>query len=73
MQQLQQFYSRKELIWVWGILGDILLIVGVVTAAVNTTISGFTPLLWVLLALACYVGMFFVITLRLLTHLEARQ
>jgi hypothetical protein len=73
MQRLQQFYSRKGLIWIWGAMGDILLVIGIVTAGINTTISGFTPVVWFLLAFACYVGMFFVIALRVLNHLEATQ
>lgn len=73
MQRLQQLYARKELIWIWGAVGDILLVIGIVAAAMNTTISGFTPVVWLLLAFACYVGMFFVITLRILIHLEASQ
>jgi len=49
-----------------------LLIVGIVTAAIGLTIGGFLPLYWFLLALACYLGMIWVVTMRILARLESK-
>ena len=53
-----------------GSLGVALLIVGIVTAALNKTFAGFTPIIWFLLALACYLGMIWVVLMRMLARLE---
>ena len=72
MDNLTKLAARPFFMWYFGILGDALLIVGIVTAAMEVTIAGFTPMLWFLLAIACYLGMIWVAALRILTHLESR-
>lgn len=64
----------KKPVWIWltGGLGKALLIVGIVTAAMNVTIAGFTPVTWLLLALACYSGIICVVTMRILDQLESK-
>ncbi|MFC2045783.1 hypothetical protein ACFLUH_03800 [Chloroflexota bacterium] len=54
-----------------GMVGNVFLIIGLVTAALNTNIAGFTPLLWVILALIFYVNMIFSVVLRIMTRLES--
>ena len=56
----------------FGTLGDTLLIVGTVMAAIDKTVSGFTPVTWLLLALPCYIGWIGGILLRTLAASEAR-
>lgn len=56
-----------------GIIGNVLLLIGIITAALNTSIVGFTPVVWILLAFVLYVTMIFSATLRIMTHLESGQ
>jgi len=72
MDELTRLAARPFFMWYFGILGDALAIVGIVTAAMGITIAGFTPMLWFLLAIACYIGMIWVVALRILAHLESR-
>ena len=59
--------------WCFGILGDIFLVFGVIAAIRIAVIAGFTPMLWFLLAIVCYVIMIMIITLRILARLENQQ
>ena len=72
MEELTKSAAHPLFMWFFGILGDALLIVGIVTAAMKVTIAGFTPMSWFLLAIPCYLGMIWVVTLRILAHLESR-
>ena len=72
MDELTRLAARPIFMWYFGILGDALVIVGIVAAATDVTIAGFTPMLWFLLAIACYLGMIWVVALRILAHLESR-
>lgn len=72
MEKLTKWVTQSACIWCFGGLGDALLIVGIVTTAMNATFAGFTPILWFLLALACYLGMIWVVTMRILTRLESK-
>ncbi|MBA7686564.1 hypothetical protein ES703_95014 [subsurface metagenome] len=56
-----------------GLLGNVFLVVGIVTAALDTSIAGFTPVVWILLAFILYVTMIFSVVLRIMTHLESTQ
>ena len=58
--------------WFWGCLGDALFITGIVTGAMKVTIAGFSPVSWFLMAIACYLGMIWSITLRIVTRMEAK-
>ena len=60
------------MLWYFGALGDIFIIVGIVTAVMKVTIAGFTLMSWFLLAIACYLGLIWVVTMRMLAHLEGR-
>lgn len=72
MDQLTRFAAHPFFMWYFGALGDALAIVGIVTAVTETTIAGFTPMLWFLLAIACYLGLLWVVALRILVTLESR-
>jgi len=56
-----------------GLIGNLFLVVGIVTAALDTSIAGFTPVVWMLLAFILYVTMIFSVVLRIMTRLEANQ
>lgn len=71
MEKLMEWLTQPACIWCFGGLGDTLLIVGIVTAAIGLTIGGFSPIYWFLLALVCYLGMIWVVTMRILARLES--
>ena len=56
-----------------GLIGNVLLLIGLVTASLNTSIAGFTPVTWILLAFILYVTMIFSTVLRIMTRLESKQ
>jgi len=56
-----------------GLLGNVFLLIGIVTAALDTSIAGFTPVVWMLLAFIFYVTMIFSVVLRIMTHLESKR
>jgi hypothetical protein len=73
MEWLLNFWCRKDVfICGAGFIGDILLVVGIVTAALNTSIAGFTPVVWILLAFALYITMIFSTVLRIMRRLETK-
>ena len=72
MKRLTEWMTQPVCIWCFGGLGDALLIVGIVTAAIGLTIGAFLPLYWFLLAFACYFGMIWVVTMRILARLESK-
>ena len=73
MDELTKLAARPLFMWYFGILGDAFLVVGIVTAAMEITIAGFTPMIWFLLAFACYLGMIWTVVLRILARLESQE
>ncbi len=70
---LLKFWCRKGIfVCGSGIIGNVFLLIGIITAALNTSIAGFTPVVWMLLAFILYVIMIFSVTLRIMTHLESQ-
>ena len=55
------------------VLVIVLLIVGIITAALNTTFGGFTPILWFLLALADLLIITCGEVLRIADFLESKK
>jgi len=72
MKKLMDWMTRPACICCLGSLGVALLIVGIVTAAINATFAAFTPIIWFLLALACYLGMMWAVLMRILARLESK-
>ncbi len=71
---LLKFWGRKGIfICASGIIGNVFLLMGIITAALDTSIAGFTPVVWMLLAFILYVTMIFSVTLRIMTHLESQR
>ena len=61
MTALIKMLTEPAMLWLCGSLGDALVIVGIVTAAMNEQIAGFTPLTWILLGIVFYF--YFIISL----------
>ena len=72
MNGLMQCITKPGVVWFYGGLGDTLLIVGIITAAMGLTLGGFTPVYWFLLAFACYLGMIWVVAMRILDRIESK-
>jgi len=56
MNNLLTFTSRPAAILFFRIFGLCLLITGFVTAALNITLGGLTPTIWILLGLSSFLG-----------------
>lgn len=61
MTFLIKMMESRAMMWLCGAFGDALVIVGIVFAALNTSVAGFTPIVWFLLAMVFYV--YFVISM----------
>ncbi len=72
MKKFTECIAKPACLCCLGSLGFALLIVGIVTAAINATFAAFTPVIWFILALACYLGMIWVVLMRILARLEAK-
>jgi hypothetical protein len=72
MKKLTGWMTQPACIWYFGALGDALLIVGIVTAAMQLSFRGFTPTYWFVLAFASYLGMVWVVLMRILAQLESK-
>lgn len=55
MTALIAFLASPAILWLCASLGDALVIVGIVTAAKDRRIAGFTPGTWLLLAMVMYM------------------
>jgi hypothetical protein len=63
---------RKGWVFFLRILGVALVIIGLITAALNITLAGFTPILWILLALASFLGVICNSLFRIVINLEKK-
>ena len=73
MSELYKPVPRNIIMWCFGILGDIFLVFGVITAIKIAVIADFTPVMWFLLAIICYIIMLLIIALRIYARLENQQ
>jgi len=72
IDKLLELTAQKGWIFFLRILGVALVIAGLITAALNVTLAGFTPLLWILLALASFLGVICNSLFRIVIHLEKK-
>ena len=72
MKKLTECMTRPACLCSLGSLGVALLIVGIVTAAMKVSFGGFSPIYWFLSALACYLGIIWVVLMRILARLESK-
>ena len=73
MDDIMKSMANPFLMWLFALLGDAFLIVGIATAVREVSIAGFTPAAWLLLAVISYVIMVWVVTLRILFRVESRE
>jgi hypothetical protein len=72
IEKLLELTARKGWIFFLRILGVVLVIAGLITAALNVTLAGFTPILWIVLALASFLGVICNSLFRIVIHLEKK-
>ncbi len=72
MKKLTECLTGSACVCSLGSLGVILLIVGIVTAAMKVSFGGFSPIYWFVLAFACYLGIIWVVLMRILARLESK-
>jgi hypothetical protein len=72
MKKLVEWATKPWCVWCLACFGKILLIVGIITAIINKSFGGFTPILWFLLALACFLSAVLVVTMQILAKLETK-
>ena len=72
MTALITILTKPAMMWLCGSLGDALLIVGIVTAALGTQIAGFTPITWIVLSMVCYLYFIMSIAARIMVSLESK-
>lgn len=73
IEKLLESTARSGWIFFLRILGVALLIVGLVTAALDVPLAGFTPTFWVLLALASFIGVICNSLFRIVIILERKS
>jgi len=72
MDDMLKPIANPVFMWIYGLSGDALIIIGIIAAVKNVTIAGFSPAIWFLLAIACYVIMVWIVALRILVNVENR-
>jgi hypothetical protein len=72
IEKLLESTARNGWIFFLRILGVALLITGIVTAALGTTLAGLTPVFWALLALGSFLGVICNSLFRIVLNLERK-
>jgi uncharacterized membrane protein YiaA len=72
IEKLLALTSRNQWIFSLRILGVAILIIGVVTAALGVSFRGFTPVFFVLLAFASFLGVICNSLFRIVLYLEKK-
>jgi hypothetical protein len=73
MEKLLRFTMRPAWVLFLRLSGVAMLIVGIVTAALDATFGGFAPILWFLLALAAFLGVICTELFRIVAILESKS
>lgn len=72
MNGLMQYVTKPGMVWFYVGVGDTLLTIGIITAAMGLTLGGFAPVYWFLIAFACYLGMIWAVAMRILYRIESK-
>jgi hypothetical protein len=72
MTALIKMLTEPAILWLCGSCGDALVIVGVITAALDKQIAGFTPVTWILLGMTFYFYFIISIAARIMVSLEGK-
>lgn len=73
MNMLLKFMSRNESIICFRFLGVAMLIIGVVTAAMDKSFGGWEPIYWFLLSFAAFFGVLCNELYRIILNLESNK
>jgi membrane protein implicated in regulation of membrane protease activity len=71
MDVILRYMSERVLIPIFCLIGTTLLVIGIVAAATGWRLAGFTPEVWLLLALIFVVRAFIVTVAQILRRIEA--
>jgi hypothetical protein len=69
---MMKILTNPAMMWLCGSIGDALVIVGIVTAALNEQIAGFTPITWILLGMVFYFYFIMSLAARIMVSLEGK-
>jgi hypothetical protein len=72
MTALIRMLTEPAILWLCGACGDALVIVGIITAALDKQIAGFTPVTWILLGMTFYFYFIISIAARIMVSLEGK-
>ena len=72
MTALIKMLTEPAMLWLCGSFGDALVIVGIISAALDRRIAGFTPIIWILLAMVFYFYFIISIAARIMVSLEGK-
>ena len=72
MTALIKMLTEPAMLWLCGACGDTLVIVGVITAALDKQIAGFAPVTWILLGMTFYFYFIISIAARIMVSLEGK-
>jgi hypothetical protein len=73
MTALIKILTEPAMLWLCGSFGDALVIVGIITAALNKQIAGFTPIVWILLGVVFYFYFIISIAARIMVSMEVKM
>ena len=68
MSEIIRSLSNLACMWIFGALGDMLVITGIVNEARDLTLAHIDPLAWFLLGVVCYMGMLWIVALKILVR-----
>ena len=72
MTAMIKILTEPWMLWLCGSFGDSLVIVGIVTAALDKQIAGFTPITWILLGMVFYFYFIISIAARIMVGVEGK-
>lgn len=72
MTAMIKILTEPWMLWLCGSFADALVIVGIVTAALDKQIAGFTPITWILLGMVFYFYFIISLTARIMVRLQGK-
>ncbi len=73
MDRLLKIIARKEIIFTLRAFGEVLLPIGIITAALDKSFGGWTPIYWFLLSFTFFFLTLCSVLLRIMLHLESKR
>ena len=72
MTAILKMLTKPAMLWLCGSFGDALVVVGIITAALNKQIAGFTPITWILLGMTFYFYFIISMVARIMVRIESK-